>query len=354
VEVVKQISGGHVSFDPGAIYAREAPGVVTVVSIFPGTGLDSLLGGGGPQEGLGSGFVISGDGQIATNAHVITNGKGATLSRAKEVYVKFGDGNQVPAKIIGADPNEDVGLIKIDPKGLNLHPLPLGTSRGVAVGSPVAAIGSPFGEAQSLSVGVISATNRDIDSLTSFKISGAIQTDAAINHGNSGGPLVDSQGRVLGINSQIQSTGGGGEGVGFAVPIDGVKRSLDQLRSSGKAAYAYLGVSTSPIFPQLAAHFHLAAQQGAWVQTVTPGGPAAAAGLRAGRGKQRFQVNAFAVGGDIITAVDSTPLRHESDLSIAIAARKPGDTVTLDVLRAGKHLQLKVKLGRRPDKLNAG
>jgi S1-C subfamily serine protease len=355
VEVVKQAPGAGSSFDPGAIYSRESPGVVTVISIFPGSGIDSLLGGGGgAQEGLGSGFVISDKGEIATNAHVITNGKGNSLARAKEVYVKFGDGNQVPAKIVGADPNEDVGLIKVDPKGLDLRPLPLGTSRGVAVGSPVAAIGSPFGEAQSLSIGVISATNRDIDSLTSFKISGAIQTDAAINHGNSGGPLVDAQGRVLGINSQIQSTGGGGEGVGFAVPIDGVKRALDQLRSSGKAAYAYLGVSTVPIFPQLADHFHLPTKQGSWVQTVAPGGPAAAAGLRAGHGKQRFQVVDYGTGGDIITAFDGSPLRRESDLSIAVAGRKPGDTVTLTVLRDGKSRQLKVKLGQRPDKVAGG
>jgi S1-C subfamily serine protease len=354
VEVVKQIASERPSFDPGAIYDHDARSVVTVVSIFPGSGLGDLLGGGGggggggTQEGLGSGFVISEDGEIATNAHVITNGKGASTQRAKEVYVKFGDGNQVPAKIVGADPNEDVGLIKVDPKDLNLKALPLGTSSGLVVGSPVAAIGSPFGEAQSLSVGVISALNRSIDSLTNFSISGAIQTDAAINHGNSGGPLVDTKGRVIGINSQIQSTGGGGEGVGFSVPIDGVKRSLDQLRSGGKATYAYLGVSSTPIYPQLATHFKLPVTHGAWLQTLTPGGPAEQAGLRSGHGRERFQVTAYAAGGDIITKFDGRDLRREEDLSALVATKRPGDEVTLEIYRDGKKREVKMKLGTRP------
>ncbi len=354
VETVQQIASERPGFEPGAIYDRDARSVVTVVSIFPGSGLGDLLGGGGggggggAQEGLGSGFVISESGEIATNAHVITNGKGSSTQRAKEVYVKFGDGNQVPAKIVGADPNEDVGLIKIDPKDLNLKALPLGSSTGLVVGSPVAAIGSPFGEGGSLSVGVISAINRSIDSLTNFSISGAIQTDAAINHGNSGGPLVDAQGRVIGINSQIQSTGGGGEGVGFSVPIDGVKRSLEQLRSSGKATYAYLGVSSTPIYPQLATHFKLPVTHGAWLQTLTPGGPAERAGLKGGHGRERFQVTAYATGGDIITKFDGHDLRREEDLSTLVAAKRPGDEATLEIYRDGKKREVKMKLGTRP------
>jgi S1-C subfamily serine protease len=212
----------------------------------------------------------------------------------------------------------------------------------------VAAIGSPFGEAQSLSVGVISAINRSIDSLTNFAISGAIQTDAAINHGNSGGPLVDAQGRVIGINSQIQSTGGGGEGVGFSVPIDGVKRSLDALRSSGKVTYAYLGVSSTPIYPQLAAHFKLPVTHGAWLQMLTPGGPAEHVGLRGGRGHERFQVTTYATGGDIITKFDGHELRREEDLSALVATKRPGDEVTLEIYRDGKRRDVNMKLGTRP------
>ena len=349
VEVLKQVG----RFDPSGIYARQASGVVTVISVFPGNGIGSLLGGGGggggAQEGLGSGFVISKSGEIATNAHVVTNGTGNALRRAKEVYVKFGDSNQVPAKIVGTDPNADVALIKVEPKGLKLRPLSLSTDQGVTVGAPVVAIGSPFGEVQSLSVGVISATNRSIDSLNGkFSITGALQTDAAINHGNSGGPLLDAGGNVLGINSQIQSTGGGGEGVGFAVPIDLAKRSLDELRAGGKVSYAYLGVTSAPIYPQLAEHFKLPAKQGAWLQKVEPGGPADRGGLRGGSQPMTFEASSVAVGGDIITKVNGSPIVRETDLNTALQPLRAGDTVTLEVYRGNGRREMKVKLGERP------
>ena len=175
----------------------------------------------------------------------MTEGEGRAIRKAQEVYVAFADGNQVPARIVGYDPNADVALLKLDPAGLRLRPLKLGTARDLRVGSPVAAIGSPFGEPQSLSIGVVSATDRTIQSLTGFDVAGAIQTDAAINRGNSGGPLVNAAGEVLGINSQIQTSSGGGEGVGYAVPVDTVRRTLDALRADGKVDYAYLGVSTA-------------------------------------------------------------------------------------------------------------
>jgi S1-C subfamily serine protease len=238
VEVIESNGAKASGFDPKAIYKSEAPGVVTVVSLFGSGGLGSLLNGddgGDGGGGVGSGFVLNGEGEIATNAHVVTTGEGDTIKRAKEVYVAFADGNQVEAKILGTDPNADVALLKIDPEGLKLRPLPLGENAGVEVGEPVAAIGSPFNERQSLSIGVISAIDRTIESLTSFSISGAFQTDAAINPGNSGGPLVDGDGRVIGINQQIKSTSGGGEGVGFAVPIDAIKRSIGMLRETGEA-----------------------------------------------------------------------------------------------------------------------
>src|SRR3954453_15354379 len=179
---------------------------------------------------------------------------------------------------MGHDPNADIALLKVDPKGLTLRPLPIGRSDGVQVGTPVAAIGSPFGERQSLSVGVVSAVDRSISSLTAFQISGAIQTDAAINPGNSGGPLVDGAGRVIGVNQQIQTSSGGGEGVGFAVPVDVAKRSLAQLRAKGEVRYAYLGVETVAIYPQLRERFGLPVAKGAWVPGVTAGGPGPAGG----------------------------------------------------------------------------
>jgi S1-C subfamily serine protease len=287
VEVIEN-SGEEGGFDPKAIYESESPGVVTVISLFGSSGLDSVLGGGGEGGGVGSGFVLNGDGEIATNAHVVTTGEGDAIRRAREVYVEFADGNQVEAKIVGADPNADIALLKIDSAGLKLRPLPLGESASVEVGEPVAAIGSPFGEKQSLSVGVISAVDRSIRSLTNFNISGAIQTDAAINPGNSGGPLVDGEGRVIGVNQQIKSTSGGGEGVGFAVPIDAVKRSLGMLRKTGQARYAYLGVSSVELYPQLVEKFDLDVDKGAWVQDVNAGGPAEKAGLRGGGNPVQF------------------------------------------------------------------
>jgi S1-C subfamily serine protease len=342
VEVLQSSGDGRdTAFDPTAIYRRESPGVVTVIS----TGLGSGQGGSG---GLGSGFVISGSGEIATNAHVVTSGEGAGIRKADRVYVRFQDDNQVPAEIVGFDPFSDVALLRIDPKGLTLRPLPLGSAGDLVVGSPVAAIGSPFGEEQSLSVGVISAVDRSIQSLTGFDTVGAIQTDAAINHGNSGGPLLDAGGRVLGINAQIQTSTGDGTGVGFAVSVDTVKRSLAQLREEGKTRYAYLGVATVPVFPQLAEHFDLPVQHGAWVQSVTQGGPADRAGLRGGSRQERFQDRAYSVGGDVIVGIAGKPVREETDVAKALVARSPGDQIDIEVVRDGDRRTLRVRLGERP------
>jgi S1-C subfamily serine protease len=348
VEVIES-SGQEGGFDPRAIYESEAPGVVTVVSLFGSAGLDSVLGGGDEGGGgVGSGFVLNEEGEIATNAHVVTTGESDALRRARQVYVEFADGNQVEAKIIGADPNADIALLKIDPEGLTLRPLPLGESAGVEVGEPVAAIGSPFGERQSLSIGVISAVDRSIESLTNFQISGAFQTDAAINPGNSGGPLVDGEGRVIGVNQQIKSRSGGGEGVGFAVPIDAVKRSLGMLRETGQARYAYLGVSSVEIYPQLVERFDLDVDKGAWVQDVNPGGPAEEAGLRGGGNPVQFQARAFRPGGDVITAVEGRPVEDSADLAEAIADFPPDREVALEVHRDGETQKVDVRLGERP------
>ena len=346
VEVLKALPGGR--FDPQAIYRRSAPGVVTVISEFAG-GSANPLAPQGAQAGLGSGFVVSAAGEIATNAHVVTSGEGASIRRARHVYVQFSDDNQVPATIVGADPNSDVGLIRVNPAGLTLRPLPLGSSAGLVVGAPVAAIGSPFGEPESLSVGVVSGLDRTIDSLTNFQIAGAIQTDAAINRGNSGGPLVNAQGQVIGINSQIQSTGGGGEGVGFAVPIDTVKHSLAELRRHGKVAYAYLGVSTVAVFPQLARRIGLPVDHGALVQDLTSGGPAASAGIRAGDRTLRFQARQYSIGGDLIVKAGGRTLSGgQDDLGRAIAGYRPGQEVELELYRDGQRRTVRVKLGERP------
>jgi S1-C subfamily serine protease len=344
VRVIEGI-GSKGGFDPGTIYDRLAPGVVTVIARSGGSSSGT-----GGQAGLGSGFVLDGQGYIATNAHVV-RGDPPKLARASNVIIKFADNNRVPAKVVGDDLNADVALLKVNPAGLTLTPLQLGSSAKLAVGAPVAAIGSPFGESQSLSVGVISATGRDISSLTAFKIGNAIQTDAAINHGNSGGPLLNSRGQVIGINSQIESTGGGGEGVGFAVPVDTVQRSLDELRTKGHVDYAYLGVTTQELYPQLAQRLGLPAKDGALVASVEPTGPAAKAGITPGEAKIEFQGQKdIPSGGDAIVAVDGHPITQSSDLPNLISLKGPGDKVVLTILRGKQRRTVTVTLAPRPDK----
>jgi S1-C subfamily serine protease len=329
------------SFDPVAIYSREAPGVVTIYSV----------GGGGFDDGgLGSGFVLNGGGEIVTNAHVVTRGEGSAVEAVDEVYVEFSDGNRVRADIRGFDPDADVALLELDPDGLDLHPLPLGDSDAVQVGEPVAAIGSPFGERQSLSVGIVSAVDRDAESLNQrFSIPGAIQTDAAINPGNSGGPLVDSQGRVIGLNQSIESRSGAGAGVGFAVPVNLAKRSISDLRESGRVDYAFLGVTTTPVYPQLAERFDLPVERGAWVQGLTAGGPADDAGVQGGSGGEvTFQAEPVRDGGDVIVKVGTFDIEASSDLSEAVARLEPGREVPVVVYRDGERRTISLTLGRRP------
>ena len=343
VQVVEGL-GAEGGFDPGQIYARLAPGVVTVISIFEGSEPGAQGGG-----GQGSGFVLDGEGYIATNAHVVTGGSGEGGAPAQQLFVEFSDGNRVSAEIVGADLNADVALLKISPAGLSLTALELGRSGSITVGEPVAAIGSPFGENQSLSVGVVSAVDRNIESLTRFGIGDAIQTDAPINPGNSGGPLLDARGRVIGINAQIKSESGGGEGVGFAIPVDAVRRSLRELRSEGEVSYGYLGVQTLVLWPQAAERLGLDVTDGALVQSVEPGSPAEEAGLREGDGDVEFQATRLPTGGDVIVAVDGRRLTRTSDLADVISARGAGERVELEVLRGGERRMVPVELGQRPN-----
>jgi S1-C subfamily serine protease len=351
-QVVVQASDG--SFNPAQIYKDVAPGVVTITSVFDTSGSD-LLGGGG-SAGQGSGFVVDKDGDIVTNAHVVTSGGrlngGGSPHEAKQVFVEFGDRNRVPAEIKGFDADADVALIKVDPDGLDLKPVPLSDRSSFAVGEPVAAIGSPFGEEQSLSVGVVSATNRTVEGLTNFGIDNAIQTDASINPGNSGGPLLDAKGQVIGINEQIASSSGSNSGVGFAIPVTSVRYSLDQLKATGKVEYAFLGVTSESLYPQLADHLGLDTKSGALITDVVNGGPADDAGLKGSTGETTFQLQHVKTGGDVVIAVDGKPVLQNNDLSKLIAQKKPGDTVTLNIIRGGQHATVDVTLGARPADVN--
>ena len=340
-QVVVQASGSQ--FNPVQVYKQAAPGVVTVLSVFGGSGVL-----GQAAAGQGSGFVLNKDGEIVTNGHVVSQGTGSSLTKANQVYVEFADRNRVSAQVLGVDPFADVALIKVDPAGLNVAPLQLGNDANLQVGDPVAAIGSPFGEQQSLTVGIVSAKKRSVKSLTQFQIENAIQTDAAINPGNSGGPLLDANANVVGINQQIETRSDTNAGVGFAVPISAIKRSIDQLRANGKAEYAYIGVSSQALYPQLAHHLGLDTDYGGLIAKVVPGGPADKAGLKGADHTIHFQASPVRVGGDVILAVNGKKVVGPSDLSIFISQYKPGDHVTLQILRDGQHQSIDVTLGTRP------
>jgi S1-C subfamily serine protease len=351
-QVVVQASDG--GFNPAQIYKDVAPGVVTITSVFEG-GASDLLGGGG-SAGQGSGFVVDTGGKIVTNAHVVTSGGhlngGGTPREAKQVFAEFGDRNRVAADIVGFDADADIAVIKVDPEGLELHPVELSDRSSFAVGEPVAAIGSPFGEDQSLSVGVISATDRTVEGLTNFGIDNAIQTDASINPGNSGGPLLDAKGQVIGINEQIASSSGSNSGVGFAIPVTSVRYSLDQLKDDGEVDYAYLGVTSESLYPQLAEHLGIDADSGALITDIVDGSPADDAGLKGASDQTTFQLQQVKTGGDLVVAVDGKPVVQNNDLSELIATHKPGDKVTLEVIRDGDRAEVEVTLGSRPADVN--
>ncbi|HET8566358.1 MAG TPA: trypsin-like peptidase domain-containing protein [Solirubrobacterales bacterium] len=330
-------------FDATRVYEEAAPGVVTIRSVF---------GSAGAAEG--SGFVLDDSGEIVTNAHVVTDDSTGERVPAENVYIEFPDRNVVPAKIVGFDPFNDVALLKVAPHGLPLHPLELGDDHTLRVGQPVAAIGSPFGEQQSLSVGVVSATDRAVKSLTQFEIFGAIQTDASINPGNSGGPLLDAGARVVGINQQIETNSGANDGVGFAVPISAVKRSVAQLREDGSAEYAYLGVSSQALYPQLARKLGLDTTYGGLISEVVSGGPAEKAGLEGGDEKLRFQAGEYRTGGDVILAIDGHRIIGENDLARFISSHTPGEQVTLTVLHDNRQEKVPLTLGKRPDGPSGG
>jgi S1-C subfamily serine protease len=335
-------------FDASELYRKRAAGVLTIYALF-GNGPDDA----NAAASQGSGFVASEDGYILTNSHVVTTAgetdTGEAAAAADRVYVQFRDGERVPAQIVGWDVFDDVGLLKVNPSDHPVSPVPLGNSADVVVGEPVAAIGSPFGQESSLSVGVVSATQRSTPSITSgFNLVDAIQTDAPINRGNSGGPMFNADGDVIGINAQIRSESGTAEGVGFAIPINAARRSMEQLIANGEVRYAWLGVTTQTLTPRLAEHFGFPEEQGAAVQSVASGSPADRAGLRGGGDQAEFDGLPFCPGGDLIVALDGSPVRSAEDVVRAVNQQRfPGDEITLTVLRGSRRLELTVTLGER-------
>ena len=304
--------------DAAAVYAAASPGVVNITSEGVSASSPDPFGQGGQSQATatGSGFVVDAQGHIVTAAHVVDG--------ASKITIRFSDGTNRVATLQGKDDATDIAVLKVDPSGLTLHPLELGSSASLKVGDELAAIGSPFGYASSLSTGIVSGLDRTIEAPNGFTVAHAIQTDAALNPGNSGGPILDADGRVIGVADQI-ATGGTEQsaGVGFAVPIDLVADEIDQLATGKTVAHAYLGVSTGDT----------AGTAGAAVGDVTQGGPAATAGLRA---------------GDVVTAIDGKPIEGSADLVAAIAAKQPGDTIVLTVRRGSGTETITATLGTQP------
>jgi S1-C subfamily serine protease len=328
------------------IYRRAAPGVVQVTSTSIVHQVDPFFAPFGAPEtqtekALGSGFVIDKAGHIITNEHVV--------SGAKSIQVSFSNNESMKARIVGVDPSSDVAVLKVDARSRALTPLVLGSSDAIEVGDPVVAIGNPFGLDRSITAGIVSALQRPITAPNGFTIDHVIQTDAALNHGNSGGPLLNARGEVVGVNSQIQTAGGEGSvGVGFAIPINTVKNVAAQLISSGRVEHAFLGINGKAVTATVARLFHLPARIGVLVRSVCPSSGAAKAGLRGSTTDVVVAGESWPVGGDLIVRADGVTVSSTDRLRSAVAGKKPGDTVKLTIFRALQQLTLNVNLGRQP------
>lgn len=337
---------GGTAFSPSAIFQKSAGGVVLVQSTFGSRSSSTGLGGG---QALGSGFVVDANGTILTNAHVVMeNGV-----KASSVTVAFRQGqdqtsSEIKAKVLGVDPTSDVAVLKIDPTKHQLTPLPLGDSNNVGIGQWVVAIGNPLGYDFSLTQGIVSGLGRDLQAPNGAVIPNGIQTDAAINQGNSGGPLLDQNGNVIGMNEQIATTSGSFSGLGFAIPIDTAKTIMQQITTTGSAKHAFLGVEGMTISQPLAKALNLPADQGVLVISVKPGTGAAAAGIKGGTKTQDIQGVPIRTGGDVLTKLDGQPLTTMDQLAAAIAQKQPGDKVTLTVMHNGSPQDVTVTLGNRP------
>jgi S1-C subfamily serine protease len=324
------------------IYAQSGPGVVQVTSTSV-VGTDPFFGP-QPRASLGSGFVIDKSGRIVTNYHVIDG--------AQEVEVNFSGDDRVPARVVGSDPSTDLAVLEIDAQARALTPLPLGNSDAVRVGDSVVAIGNPFGLERTVTAGIVSALQREITAPNGYTIDKVIQTDAPINHGNSGGPLLNAEGAVIGVNSQIESsTGGGNVGIGFAVPINTVKEVVSQILESGRVEHAYLGVRMQEIDENLAQTFRLPVDSGILIVDVVDGSPADEAGLQGGDQPVIVGGKSYVLGGDIVTAADGQSVATPDDLRRLIMEKEPGEAMTLEVHRGDRgesERTVSVTLGRQP------
>ena len=289
-----------------------------------------------PVEGAGSGFVIDPRGYILTNYHVVQG--------AQAISVTLGDRSHYTAKFVGADERNDIALIKVDPKDRKLPALTMGDSDSLQVGQRVLAIGNPFGFQSTLTTGVVSALGRTVQTSTTTVIDGAIQTDAAINQGNSGGPLLNSHGEVIGINSAIYTPSGTTAGIGFAIPISTARQIAQDLISEGRVRRATMGVEARVLTPAVAEALGLPVSEGLLLERVNSGGPAAGAGLRGGDRTAILGLRRILLGGDVVTAIDGRPIAGQMDLNLALNRKRPGDTVKVEYYRGKQKMQAQVTL----------
>jgi putative serine protease PepD len=292
-----------------------------------------------PVEGAASGFVIDPRGYVLTNFHVV--------QEAQTIEVTLGDQSRYPAKFIGGDPRNDIALIKIDPRARKLTPLALGDSRALQVGQRVLAIGNPFGFQSTLTTGVVSALGRTVQTSSQTFIDEAIQTDAAINRGNSGGPLLNSRGEVIGMNTAIFTPTGTTAGLGFAIPSNTLKLIAQDLISTGRVHRAFLGVEVRPLSPGLAEALSLPVEEGLLIERTTPGGPAERAGLRGGNRAVLAGMRRILIGGDVIVAIDGQKMANQLDLNLFMNRKRPSDAVTVTIYRGRQKTDVRVTLGER-------
>ena len=357
-QVVQEIAAAPVAAAPASfaqtralsvndVYRRAAPGVVQVTSTSAASPVTDPSSGDPfpleqPQEALGSGFVLDKAGHIVTNYHVVAG--------ARRVEVSFSNNDSMRATVVGSDPSTDLAVLLVDVGSRALTPLRLGDSDSVRVGDAVVAIGNPFGLARTVTAGIVSALQRPIQAPNGYTIDHVIQTDAALNHGNSGGPLLNAAGDVVGVNAQIRSVTGndGNVGIGFAIPINTVKGIVSQLIQGGRVERAFIGVTVRPLTAKLVKLFRLSVERGLLVERVKPGSGAAAAGLRGGTTDAVVAGESYTLGGDVITKVDGVAAANLERLRTVLAHRKPGDRIVVEAYRGARKLTVTLRLGRQP------
>lgn len=347
IEVIKPKGFKSSALPTRKLFQLYSPSVVSVFAVIDG----EIAEFGDRRRGVGNGFVISSRGEIVTTAHAITRETEKDLREASEVYVRFQSGEELPVEVIGLDPSADVALLRVNSEGLRLRPIRFSEKRRFPIGERVVAIGAPLQDTHTFSSGIISAVDRSITTLTGFPFPAALQTDTPVNLANSGGPALLTNGKAIGLLTEVRSTQGSGDGVGFIIPSRHVLRSVRSLRKTGDMKYVLLGVTAVDVFPEMSKHFKLGARFGVWVQELAKDSPAEIAGIEAGDNDERetFNGRSYLTGGDVIVRVEGRRVRNEHELARVLLDFSPGQQVEVVTFRDGEQKRFQVKLQERPE-----